>query len=89
MTCCWTVCMTLARKRSLSRIMPYFHISFVTSEMRCAGNRTSLGDGGLDRLGAGILRWRMMLKRTSSSSGCSSSRRRMISSAGSSYTSGR
>lgn len=33
-TCCWTPCMTLARKRSLSCISPYFHISFVTRLMR-------------------------------------------------------
>lgn len=84
MTCCWIVCITFARKRSLSRIMPYFHISFVTSEIRWAGKSTSFGEGGLDRFGAGILRCLMTPMRTSSSSGSSSSNSRMISSAGSS-----
>lgn len=81
MTCCCTVCMTLARKRSLSRSMPYFHISLVMSEMRWAGKRTSLAEGGVDELAAGMRKPVMMAPRMSSSSGFSSSSNLMISSA--------
>ena len=41
------VCMTFARKRSLSAMRPYFHISLVTKLIKFAGNKISLTAAGL------------------------------------------
>lgn len=81
MTWFWIACITFAKKRSDSMIIPTFHISFDTKLMRCAGKMISLTSGGLCRLAAGIFSSVINPFSTSSSSPSVSSSKRIISSA--------